>query len=59
MLSLRKQAHDKRGIEESLHAQITRARLFCEVGVIVREIPYSGYYSRSLIIAEAVMVVLQ
>ena len=22
-----KQAHDKRGIEESLHAQITRARL--------------------------------
>ena len=34
-----KQAHDKRGIEESLHAQITRARLTaCEVGVFSREI---------------------
>ena len=33
------QAHDKRGIEESLHAQITRARLTaCEVGVFSREI---------------------
>ena len=33
-----KQAHDKRGIEESLHAQMTRARLtMCEVGVFSRE----------------------
>ena len=34
-----KQAHDKRGIAESLHAQLTRARLIaCEVGVFSREI---------------------
>ena len=39
LLLLRKQAHDKRGIAESLHAQITRARLTaCEVGVFSREI---------------------
>ena len=42
LLLLRKQAHDKRGIEESLHAQITRARLTaCEVGVFSREIHVS------------------
>ena len=41
LLLLRKQAsaHDKRGIEESLHVQITRARLtVCEVGIFSREI---------------------
>ena len=39
LLLLHKQAHDKRGIAESLHAQITRARLtVCEVGVFSREI---------------------
>ena len=39
LLLLRKQAHDKRGIAESLHVQITRARLTaCEVGVFSREI---------------------
>ena len=39
LLLLRKQAHDKRGIEESLHVQITRARVtVCEVGVFSREI---------------------
>ena len=39
LLLLRKQAHDKRDIEEILHAQITRARLTaCEVGVFSREI---------------------
>ena len=39
LLLLHKQAHDKRGIAESLHAQITRARLTaCEVGVFSREI---------------------
>ena len=39
LLSLPKQAHDKRSIAESLHAQITRARLTaCEVGVFSREI---------------------
>ena len=39
LLLLRKQVHDKRGIAESLHAQITRARLTaCEVGVFSREI---------------------
>ena len=33
-LLLHKQVHDKRGIAESLHAQITRARLtVCEVGI--------------------------
>ena len=36
-----KQAHDKRDIAESLHAQITRARLTaCEVGVFSREISH-------------------
>ena len=36
LLLLSKQAHDKRGIAESLHAQITRPRLTaCEVGVHV------------------------
>ena len=39
LLLLRKHAHDKRGIEESLHVQITRARLTaCEVGIFSREI---------------------
>ena len=39
LLLLRKQAHDKRGIAESLHVQITWARLTaCEVGVFLREI---------------------
>ena len=39
LLLLHKQAHDKRDIAESLHVQITRARLTaCEVGVISREI---------------------
>ena len=39
LLLLRKQAHDKRGIAESLHAQITRTRLTaCEVGIFSREI---------------------
>ena len=39
LLLLRKQAHDKRGIAESLHAQIIRARLTVyEVGVFSREI---------------------
>ena len=39
LLLLDKQAHDKRGNEESLHAQITRARLtVCEVGMFSREI---------------------
>ena len=39
LLLLHKQVHDKRGIAESLHAQITRARLTaCEVGVFSREI---------------------
>ena len=39
LLLLHKQAHDKRGIEESLHAQIARARqTVCEVGVFLREI---------------------
>ena len=34
LLLLHKQVHDKRGIAESLHAQITRARLTaCEVGL--------------------------
>ena len=34
-----KQAHDKRDIEESLHAQMIRAKLSaCEVGVFSREI---------------------
>ena len=33
------QVHDKRGIEESLHVQIIRARLTaCEVGIFSREI---------------------
>ena len=33
------QVHDKRGIEESLHVQIIRARLnACEVGIFSREI---------------------
>ena len=36
-LLLHKEAHDKRGIVESLHVRITRARL-CEVGVVSREI---------------------
>ena len=31
MLVLGKQAHDKRGIAESLHVQITKAA--CEVGI--------------------------
>ena len=36
---LHKQAHDKRGIAEPLHAQITRARpTACEVGVFLREL---------------------
>ena len=35
MLLLHKQAYDKRGIAESLHAYKTRARLIpCEVGVL-------------------------
>ena len=39
LLLLRKQVHDKSGIAESLHVQITRARLTaCEVGVFSREI---------------------
>ena len=39
LLLLRKRAHDKRGIEESLHVQIIRARLTAfEVGVFSREI---------------------
>ena len=33
LLSLHKQAHDKRGIAESLHAQITRARLTDKRGI--------------------------
>ena len=38
-LLLHNQAHDKRGIAESLHAYITRARLTaCEVGKFLREI---------------------
>ena len=37
--SLHKQAHDKRGIAESLHAYITRAKLTVyEVGVFLRNI---------------------
>ena len=39
LLLLRNQAHDKRGIAESPHAQLTRARpTACEVGVFSREI---------------------
>ena len=39
LLLLHKQVHDKRGIAESLHAQMTRARLTaCKVGVFSREI---------------------
>ena len=39
LLLLHKQAHDKRGIAESVHAQITRARLtVCEVGAFSSEI---------------------
>ena len=39
LLLLYKQAHDKRGIAESLHVQITGARLTVyEVGVFSREI---------------------
>ena len=39
LLVLCNQAHDKRGFAESLHVQITRARLTaCEVGVFSREI---------------------
>ena len=39
LLLLHKQVHDERGIAESLHAQITRARLTaCEVGIFLTEI---------------------
>ena len=39
LLLLRKQAHDKRDIEEIVHVQITSTRLTaCEVGVFSREI---------------------
>ena len=39
LLLLGKEVHDKRGIAESLHVQITRAILTaCEVGVFSREI---------------------
>ena len=38
LLLLHKQVQDKSGIAESLHAQITRARLpACEVGVFFRD----------------------
>ena len=37
--TFRKQEHDKRGIEESLHVQVRRPRLTaCEVGVFSRKV---------------------
>ena len=48
LLLLHKQVHDKRGIAELLHAQITRARLtVCEVGIFREKYNNSQKYAHA------------